>query len=61
MIDQTTVERFAAFIGRPDSEARRILEQESLDKTAHGGRDITSGYDYDRQRWCECSHCRRAV
>lgn len=45
------VARFAAFIGVPISEARRILEQEEQDQVRYGNDHTHAGYDYERQEW----------
>lgn len=48
---------FATMIAQPVSVARRIVEQEEKDEAAHDGREVRSGYDYDRQVWCGCDYC----
>ena len=51
---------FAVMIGQPVAVARQILEQEARDKTAHNGRNVANGYDYDLQVWCGCNYCQGA-
>ena len=50
---------FAAMIGKPVAEARKILAQEKRDRAVHHGHNVHDGYNYDNQEWCRCDYCRQ--